>query len=337
MHVAGTGALIGAAVLMLVVSKLRRRQPRITSIPKGQSLASTERYGFSVLSFNVLGDTYTSPRHLPHVAPSLVPWSYRWPLIEAEVFTSDADIICLQEVDLARLEDYHAAAAAHSYQILVQQGKGDHPVLNCILYSSKFTMVWSDHRSRTLIAAFTFEVDNFVQVLYVVNCHLEGHPHRPNDRVNQMRSALQRMQWHQGNNGIAPESANVLVCGDFNSTPHEGVCRLLHHGRLVGGYTESYLPSLEVTKTTIVQPYTLLDAYSQDDLLLPFTRKVPCSMHTIDYIWHSPQLVVDALYCPYRPRDLGLILQQSLPNRLYPSDHLPIGAVFHWHPYCLLP
>jgi hypothetical protein len=54
---------------------------------------------------------------------------------------------------------------------------------------------------------------------------------------------------------------------------------------------------------------------------------VPALASTIDFIWASMDLAVEALYCPIDRRDWGLLSQQSLPNRLYPSDHLPIGAV----------
>lgn len=80
------------------------------------------------------------------------------------------------------------------------------------------------------------------QVLYIVNVHLEGSPYRPNDRVSQMRSALECMQKHQKENGLQPERCNVVICGDFNSGAKDAVCQYLLRGRLEGGYTEAYLP-----------------------------------------------------------------------------------------------
>jgi hypothetical protein len=66
------------------------------------------------------------------------------------------------------------------------------------------------------------------QLLYVANLHLEGSPYRPNDRINQTRSALQRLEAHQRQHGVAPGDAVVIVCGDLNSGRHETVCHFLH-------------------------------------------------------------------------------------------------------------
>ncbi len=68
-----------------------------------------------------------------------------------------------------------------------------------------------------------------MQVLYVVNVHLEGSPYRPNDRVSQMRSSLQRLQQAQEGQAKAdPRECMVVVCGDLNSGRTESVWRLLY-------------------------------------------------------------------------------------------------------------
>ncbi len=47
-----------------------------------------------------------------------------------------------------------------------------------------------------------------------------------------------------------------------------------YSGILEGGSTESYLPSVEATKTTISHPYRLKDCYAAAGSPVPFTRKV---------------------------------------------------------------
>ncbi len=96
--------------------------------------------------------------------------------------------------------------------------------------AGRLELLWCEHRSRALLAAFRF-LDSYglEQVLYVVNCHLEGSPYRPNDRVSQMRSALQRLQQcQQQQAGVEPRDCLVVVCGDFNSSRSESVWRLLY-------------------------------------------------------------------------------------------------------------
>lgn len=41
----------------------------------------------------------------------------------------------------------------------------------------------------------------------MANLHLEGSPYRPNDRVSQLKSALQRLQLHLGSNEAAEARA----------------------------------------------------------------------------------------------------------------------------------
>lgn len=51
------------------------------------------------------------------------------------------------------------------------------------------------------------------RLLYVINVHLEASPHRPGDRVNQIRHALHRLQYHLHTRGIAPEAVDLVVAG----------------------------------------------------------------------------------------------------------------------------
>lgn len=97
------------------------------------------------------------------------------------------------------------------------------------------------------IAIIIIFLSSILQVLYVINVHLEGSPYRPNDRVSQMRSALQRAQRHMESHNLNTETCQLVVCGDFNSGPQDAVCQLLRRGRLEGGYTEAYLPQARQT------------------------------------------------------------------------------------------
>ncbi len=110
-------------------------------------------------------------------------------------------------------------------------------MVNAVFFrSDKFTLWWEEHRTRVMLLALVYQDSlGISRVLYVVNVHLEGSPYRPNDRVNQMRNALQRMQQHQLDNGLSPQDCSVIICGDFNSGRKDAVCQLLHRGILEGG------------------------------------------------------------------------------------------------------
>ncbi|PNW83119.1 hypothetical protein CHLRE_06g307400v5 [Chlamydomonas reinhardtii] len=328
----------GIAVLgWLTISKLRRAsrsgQRRARKVRRPEALQSSEPDEISVVCYNLLADVYATPKRYPYVRPEWLAWPHRWAALQQQLASFGADVICLQEVEPARWQEIVSSPALAGYTGLLQdRGRGSDaaPVItNALLWRpDKLGLVWSESRSRALLAAFVFwDGVGQQQLLYVANLHLEGSPYRPNDRISQTRSALQRLEAHQLSHGLSPGDAAVVVCGDFNSGRHETVCSFLHRGRLEGGTTEPHLPQVEVTKTTIAHPYALHEAYSSGGVELPFTRKVPSLASSLDFIWASCNLEVTALYVPVEARHQGLIAHQALPNQHYPSDHLPIGAV----------
>lgn len=81
------------------------------------------------------------------------------------------------------------------------------------------------------------------QVLYTANCHLEGSPYKPAERLNQLRSTLASLTKHQAASGLDPAACHVVVGGDLNSSSSEGPYRLLTQGWLPAGYREAHLPN----------------------------------------------------------------------------------------------
>mmetsp|Transcript_34047 Transcript_34047/g.75500 ORF Transcript_34047/g.75500 Transcript_34047/m.75500 type:complete len:116 (-) Transcript_34047:325-672(-) len=96
--------LIGALAAWLLICNRRRSssaaKPRIVS--KGQPLASAGPDEISILSYNILADQYATPKKLHYTFPSHLVWSHRRQLISDEIAAVHADLVCLQEVDLAR-------------------------------------------------------------------------------------------------------------------------------------------------------------------------------------------------------------------------------------------
>jgi CCR4-NOT transcription complex subunit 6 len=53
---------------------------------------------FTVLTYNILADLYTTTQQFPTSEPFALQWQYRRQLILKELAMYDADIVCLQEV-----------------------------------------------------------------------------------------------------------------------------------------------------------------------------------------------------------------------------------------------
>jgi mRNA deadenylase 3'-5' endonuclease subunit Ccr4 len=68
-------------------------------LPPTASLATTAADELSVVSWNVLADSF-APK-LDYVQPEQLEWSvHRWPLIKQSLLTWRADLVMLQEVDV---------------------------------------------------------------------------------------------------------------------------------------------------------------------------------------------------------------------------------------------
>lgn len=61
---------------------------------------------FSVLGYNILCEKYATERLYGYTPAWALSWDYRKELILNEIIQSDADFLCLQEVDVAQYEDY---------------------------------------------------------------------------------------------------------------------------------------------------------------------------------------------------------------------------------------
>ncbi|KAG2490743.1 hypothetical protein HYH03_010898 [Edaphochlamys debaryana] len=287
-----------AALSWVVGRVLGRRgvkQSKARRVRRPEPLTSTDPDEISVVVWNILADHYCTPKRYPYVRPDWLSWPHRWALLQEQLGSFGSDLICLQEVEPSRWQQILDSPALHGYSGIIQDRRGDNLIANAILYrTSKLAPVWTESRSRALLAAFAFwDGLGQQQVLWVANLHLEGSPYRPNDRISQTRSALQRLEAAQRERSLAPGDELVLVVGDFNSGRSESVCHFLHRGRLEGGSTEPHLPRVEVTKTSIAHPFPLHEAYSSGGHELPFTRKVqsPSGPGTSDMALRWPQSV----------------------------------------------
>eukprot|EP00210_Caulerpa_lentillifera_P001174 g1130.t1 len=315
----------------MVSRTLKKRLPKPKLIARRRVLTVNETDELSVVSFNVLADNLVRANPTYNYASELYrSWEYRWDKLKEEITAMDADIVCLQEIEIDRWDEWRIFMESIGYNGILQR-RNKHgqksprhqSITNATFFrNARFTSTWEEHKSRALGLGLKWtNSENEEQTVYVINVHLEGHMYRPVERMNQVKSILKVLEQKQG------PTANIIFCGDFNSTRWNGPWNYLYKGRLEGGYTESFNPDMEVVRETIVHPYALQDAYKTAGAIPEFTSRAPKRRTEVDFIFCSRHLRVGGVLRSVDPRLVPSVDRTLLPNRLTPSDHLPLGAV----------
>lgn len=119
----------------------------------------------------------------------------------------------------------------------------------------------------------------------------------------------------------------LLLCGDFNSTPHSGIYDLIVQGNLPNSHSD--LGSRKYgnfTRDGISHPFSLKSSYSSINELA-FTNYTPNFVGVLDYIWYSTSTLqvvgllgdIDKDYLQRVP---------GFPNYHFPSDHVALYAQY---------
>ncbi|KAH1234606.1 Carbon catabolite repressor protein 4 4 [Glycine max] len=111
----------------------------------------------------------------------------------------------------------------------------------------------------------------------------------------------------------------VILAGDFNSMPGDMVYRYLVSGN----------PSSNLMPDCLEEsPIPLCSVYASTRGEPPFTNYTPDFTGTLDYILFSPSDHIKPISFLELPDSDAADIVGGLPNFIYPSDHLPIGAEF---------
>jgi len=255
-------------------------------------------------------------------------WEHRVTQLHLQLAKVNSDVICLQEVQKTHFEgDFLAYMRTLGYDGVVQDSN-HHVGVATFFKTSKFTMEWSESRSRAMLVGLTMQVqvdstDAVVSVPVMVGTvHLEGHPRHTAKRFTQMKSLLKRCEARMPAM-TNPQEALVFICGDFNDGVEAGAVRVLEDGELSPNFTEN---GVQTTPTHFSHPFRFTNAY-------PAALRHPTYPNTlgggaIDHLFAQATLVDTVGVLSIRQREMEEMVHTKVPNMTYPSDHLPVGAVF---------
>jgi endonuclease/exonuclease/phosphatase family metal-dependent hydrolase len=314
------------------------------------STAASPDRSLSLVSWNILAPTFASPSRYPWAPPDVLSWSSRSPRIVSAIRSIDADVVCLQEVEVALWGDFFGQLSGLGYDGVLQETDGKHPIANAVLFRrGVLRCLRSESRSRVLITVLesvNAEVSG-TEPLYVANVHLEAGAEKASQRFCQLKSLLRRLQLQracdvaqaQGRpRALSPAAdirgAAVVLAGDFNFDRRSALHHLLSTGKLpedpvLASFGE---PAALVRKGSIPYSHPLLpltDTY--EDCSPPWGPPLRSSYRNgrlLDFIWHSDS--VRCLRAMPIATEAGSQQPHRIPSGAHPSDHLPVGALLSW-------
>lgn len=287
-----------------------------------------------LITWNLLAPLYAPPNKYPRIEPSYLDWSYRKSKIVETIFESEADLVCLQEVQIDLWEDFQACIlpSPDSFVTVIQNVTRQHPVCCVVMAKSdRWKIVSSESRSRALIVVLEDVTSSYVKRLYLVNVHLEAGYDKEATRLNQAKSLLKRLHHHVDDNDRNPA---IIIAGDFNTWTRASILFSVLTGSLdkdcgssrttLTGQFPSHLPNQ--LKWASLLP--LINVHEKERPTLTYAGG-----SVLDYVWVSPRSIniVEALsWVPTSPyqSDRELYSPESWPSKDCPSDHVPVGVSF---------
>ncbi|KAI9478022.1 MAG: Endonuclease/exonuclease/phosphatase [Benjaminiella poitrasii] len=312
----------------------------------------------TVLGYNILCPKYATAQAYGYTPSWALSWNYRKELLVSELLNYNADVICLQEMEMGQYEeffkdhfkkmgDYDSIFYPKTRVKILMNEKERRAVDGCATFykTTKFRLIenelieynqkalqrpdfkqTADIYNRVMnkdnIAVFSLlEHKDSQKRLVVANSHVHWVPSDADVKLVQVGVLMDELErfTRKHSTTLLP----TVISGDFNSTPDSGVYEFFSKGLIQQGHDDFGNHSYGTYTTEgLSHPFQLKSAYSHLGEL-PFTNYTPGYKGVLDYIWYTANtLDVVSLLGPIDHDYLSKVV--GFPNAHFPSDHIPI-------------
>ena len=296
----------------------------------------------SLVTWNLLAPTYATQTKFPWASKQALSWSHRRQLIVQQLAAIDADVVCLQEVEVAQWDELYAQLHGLGYDGVLQETRNGHPVACATLFKrDQLVCVRTESRSRAMIAVAEMAPGHASagdagdaqrrQLLYVANVHLEAGPQKEQQRLLQLGSLLKRLRMQAEADGAAGASAPspaaappLVIAGDFNCEPHSAAHAMLSARPGDGAPEAASLKGAVAAAAASLLP--LHDAYAScPPPWGPALRSTFRNGRVLDYIFTSSAVEVCRAALPLAPLAPLAPPHRRAPHPRRPPPERPTG------------
>lgn len=263
-----------------------------------------------IMQYNILSQQL-SQSHV-YVEKKYLNINYRFNLLCDIIKQSNCDIICLQEVDgtktfqiknpmhIGQKIAIYGQKLGYQYSYYRKNTQNEIDLGNMILYKKKsfhliqqFYLHYPNQKQFAIILHLQYKLSQLSDIV-VICTHISCDYDKPEIQLQQVRTLVEYCQTNYSNHPI-------IICGDFNAQPNT-----LVYNYMIQSFHSAYYQqwNQEPIATNINPPF------------------IGC----LDYIFFTPRKIhlqsIEEITIPSQIKTFGI------PNKYYPSDHLPLIANF---------
>ncbi|KAK4879322.1 hypothetical protein RN001_007468 [Aquatica leii] len=316
----------------------------------------TDKKQIRIVSYNILSNLYAeNGNDVTYCSPQALSIDYRKQLILKEILGYNADIICLQEVDLHIFSWYLKPKLLKMYKGLFhRKGYKISEGLTCFVNVERFNVLESNQvvfgnevetnplfkrtwrliqkcdilkdtltRQKTSLQITVLQSRNANEIVIVANTHLYYHSKASQIRLLQASIALDYINdVYKRYNRISKYRVSVLFCGDFNSVPSSPTYEFITNGNFKNVFQDD---NETVIPMHFNHPFQFASACGTPE----YTNYTVDFKGCLDYIFYDKNNFKVIDYVPL-PEESLLAERTALPNEVFPSDHLALVCDLGW-------